>query len=720
MLGFHQEWVKKIMDYVTTVRYCIRLNGDITEFIKPQRGLRQGDPLSPYLFIICTEWLSYKLRVLHDNGVIKGVRIARTAPVITHLFFADDSLLLFEATTATPPIIKGVLEEYESCAGQKVNYNKSELVLSPNTGAGIKHSFLSSLSVPIVGGHQKYLGLPLHLGRKISANFLQLLDRAQTKSKPWYTSALSCGGREILIKSVLLAIPQYHMQCFRIPKGVLNRYQSLVKQFWWSGKQNSPAMHWLKYSLLCQPKEFGGLGFRDLNLLNQAFLAKQGWRIFSQPNLLLSKVMQARYFHNTDIFSASLGHRPSQCWRSIHGALDLLRSGSGIDSNGDRTWSSSADGTYTVRGGYNLLSEIQRQSTNSGGETSRPSVISSFWKTFWRLPIPRKIKIFGWRCYHNVLPVGTNLFARNIPADIWCPVCNYKCETPMHALLQCWWAKSVWQGMDVHEWLQLDSFVSLADVLFYLCTSFDPKSAARAIVTLWYIWSMRNRLKHDSVMISPQEAISRITGLANKYYRYHVDNALHHFQCSDFMWKPPPIGSVKLNCDASWCESTKSGSIAVIARDIGGNVLSIRACNKLQCQSVTDCEGWSIAEGLDLCNQMLISKAIIEADSTEAVMAINCRDHLRFGSKEWYRRSLVNLDNNALRTVMLIRREANGHSDLVARYAREKDWSWSRLDACPLVPNLQFIGKFTNLTQMQTQITHIHQTKLKSPIYPTF
>ncbi|CAM8979923.1 unnamed protein product [Rhodiola kirilowii] len=359
-LGFHQLWVDRIMGYVMSVRYCIKINGVITEFFTPMRGLRQGDPLSPYLFIMCTEWLSYKLRALHENRLIKGISIARNAPVITHLFFADDSLLLFEATTATPSIIKDVLTEYEFLAGQRVNYDKSELVLSPNTSDAIKQSFISSLSVSVVEGHNRYLCLPLFLGRKISSSFLPLLDRAYAKSKAWYASTLSCGGREILLKSILLAIPQFHMHCFRIPKGILKKYQSLVKRFWWAGNQQSAAVYWLKYSRLCQPKEHGELGFRDLVSLNQAFLAKQGWRLYSQPDLLLSKVMKARYFRNTDIFSASLGCRPSRCWRSIHSAISLLRDGSTRADNGDRTWSHSADGNYTVRSGYNLLSELQR------------------------------------------------------------------------------------------------------------------------------------------------------------------------------------------------------------------------------------------------------------------------------------------------------------------------------------------------------------------------
>ncbi|KAL9670980.1 hypothetical protein QQ045_008543 [Rhodiola kirilowii] len=217
------------------------------------------------------------------------------------------------------------------------------------------------------------------------------------------------------------------MHCFRIPKGVLRRYQSLIKRFWWSGKQGSKTVHWLKYNLLCETKENGGLGFRDLHVLNQAFLAKQGWRIFSHPDLLLSTVIKVRYFNGTDLFSACLGHRPSQCWRGIYSALDLLRACSSFDNTGARFWAHSSDGHYTVRSGYDLLSVLHKQSTISRGETSNPSITNSFWKAFWRLPVPRKIKLFGWRCFYDALSVDTNLYVRNI--NISCPVCNYKVES---------------------------------------------------------------------------------------------------------------------------------------------------------------------------------------------------------------------------------------------------------------------------------------------------
>ncbi|KAL9662891.1 hypothetical protein QQ045_027726 [Rhodiola kirilowii] len=95
-IGFAESWVFRILNYISSVRYSLRVTDSITSMFCPQRGLRQGDPLSPYLFILCTEWLSSKLNALHMNGRFSGLRIARHAPPLTHLLYADDCLLLFK------------------------------------------------------------------------------------------------------------------------------------------------------------------------------------------------------------------------------------------------------------------------------------------------------------------------------------------------------------------------------------------------------------------------------------------------------------------------------------------------------------------------------------------------------------------------------------------------------------------------------------------------
>ena len=96
-MGFHEQWIFLIMECVTTVKYQVNVNGDLSDSFTPGRGLRQGDPLSPYLFLLCAEAFSALLKKGEDDGLIAGVKICNSAPSISHLLFADVSLILIRA-----------------------------------------------------------------------------------------------------------------------------------------------------------------------------------------------------------------------------------------------------------------------------------------------------------------------------------------------------------------------------------------------------------------------------------------------------------------------------------------------------------------------------------------------------------------------------------------------------------------------------------------------
>lgn len=165
VMGFNQRWVSWIMMCVTTVTYEFCFNGTSVGPIQPTRGLRQEDPLSPYLFLLCVEGLSNSLSTAANEGPIHGARICNAAPTVTHLLFADDSFLFFCANHVETETIKNLLNAYEKVSGQSVNFQKSGIHFSSDVKQQIKTELSNILGVTNNLHDSKYLGLSSLVGR---------------------------------------------------------------------------------------------------------------------------------------------------------------------------------------------------------------------------------------------------------------------------------------------------------------------------------------------------------------------------------------------------------------------------------------------------------------------------------------------------------------------------------------------------------------------------
>ena len=139
-MGFHERWISLIMMCVTTVSYSVLINGEPKGKITPSRELRQGDPISPYLFLLCAEGLSAMIKKEEGGGGrhLKGLAVSRRAPSITHMLFADNSLVFCRATREECDRVLKVLEDYEGDLGQKFHKEKTSLYFSKNTSREIK------------------------------------------------------------------------------------------------------------------------------------------------------------------------------------------------------------------------------------------------------------------------------------------------------------------------------------------------------------------------------------------------------------------------------------------------------------------------------------------------------------------------------------------------------------------------------------------------------
>jgi hypothetical protein len=259
-LGFSDRWGELVMRCVTSISFSVRVNGIFSPTFLLSRGIRQGDPMSLYLFLLCAEGLTSLLKTRGPVFLSRGIRVGVHALWISHLLFADDSIVFIQANQRSVDRLADILETYHQGSGQLVNTQKSVVFFSANCDQEVEEVVRSSLQINTEALGERYLGLPTAVGRVADGTFDYSADRVRSFVQGWGINTMSCAGWEVLLKANAQAVPTYPMSCFKLPAPVCKKMKTYISNYWWGSSVDSHKIHWQRWSKLSTPKGEGGMG----------------------------------------------------------------------------------------------------------------------------------------------------------------------------------------------------------------------------------------------------------------------------------------------------------------------------------------------------------------------------------------------------------------------------------------------------------------------------
>lgn len=430
-----------------------------------------------------------------------------------------------------------------------------------------------------------------------------------------------------------------------------------------------------------------------LKLFNKALLAKQVWRLLSEPNSLCARALRARYYPDGKLLNARLKSGSSYTWQSIIAGLECFKRGY-IWRVGDGTqiniwedhWIPSSHNmkVQTLRGN-NLITRVDelinpvtgtwdedlikalfwdidvnrilqiplRQGRedvvawhyNKNGYFSAGSAYhlqwnhkfganrvfdqaggagcEQVWSKLWSLDVPSKIKIFGWRVLHGLIPCRGILANRHIEENSSCPACHESCEDIRHVLFTCYRAKEIWRTLGVAD--EINAVVSthrsgseaVAEMIMVpkIVDGLNHVGMAELILTGgWYIWWERRKFVHGESVQNPTRASMAIATLTANFQR-----SMNKKSKKADGWKKPPEGRILLNVDASYKAESSTGSTGAIIRDSTGNFMGARVCYFENIVDAAMAEVTALKEGLVLAQLLGCNRIMIQSDCVEVV-----------------------------------------------------------------------------------------------------
>ena len=297
-MGFRHKWLTWIYWCISTAYFSILVNGTPVGFFQSSRGLRQGDPLPSYLFVLGMNILSHLINKAVGGNFLIGCKLGIRGEedkdlVLSHLLYVDDTLLFYKANPDQLTHLGWILMWFKALSDLRTNLGKSEIFHA--RGRRNMEALAVELGCKVSSLPSTYLGLPLGAPHKSARMWDPIEERFRRRLTAWKRQYISKGGRVTLIHSTLSSLPIYFMPLFRIPCMVCKRLEKIQMDFLWGGGNLDQKTHLVKWATVCTNKRKGGLGVRGLQKLNQALLGKWNWRFANEGNALWRETINKKF-----------------------------------------------------------------------------------------------------------------------------------------------------------------------------------------------------------------------------------------------------------------------------------------------------------------------------------------------------------------------------------------------------------------------------------------
>nr|XP_027077000.1 uncharacterized protein LOC113700749 [Coffea arabica] len=569
--GFEEVVVDLLFRTFSNTWFSILVNGEPTGFVKSYQGVRQGDPLSPALFLFVADFLGRGLQRLFDS---KDSRYFVSAgSKVSYLAFADDMIIFTRCSQDALVSLKDFLQLYQSCSGQKVNIAKSAFYASAWVTDTQWTLVSTTLGYQCQGFPFKYLGVPLIRGRVTCAAFDALLGKVRQKLYHWSSKMLSMGGKIVLLRSVMCSLPVYLLQVLQPPKAVLLHFGRVCNAFLWDSSIDSKRTHWAAWDKVCRPVEEGGLGFRSFEDITKAFSCKLWWKLRERASIW-AEFMHVKYVRGGHPLLVSVD-RPSPVWRRLvevrgfaegnirwclgEGLVDFWQDrwctdvplaslvpgpkshrlvGEFFLSDGwdeqwlrrllpghlvskvmelrifpnmqdQMIWAASPSGSFTVSSAWDVLRS-----------THNRSVVDSL---VWSSVVPLKVSFLAWRLLRGWLPLDDLLQGRGLRLASKCYCCGLAPETGDHLFVSGPLASRVWRHFSCRFGLVVQgSGVASRLSCWLLSHRFVSQNHIRVILPLlilWFIWKGRNKARFEGVSMSSDQVIDQVCAFVEQLGR---------------------------------------------------------------------------------------------------------------------------------------------------------------------------------------------------------